>query len=309
MTVLLLFVDGIGLGSPDPDRNPFVRAAVPTLNGLLGGAMTAGRLGDGSPVPLAHPLGWGVATDASLGVPGLPQSASGQTAILTGVNASAAIGRHLNGHPSPSLKAILEEHSLFRRLTEAGRRATFINAYRPRFFDWLARPEAERYRPSASTVAVMAAGLPFRGFAELADGQAVYHDITHHTLVEHEGAPPPVDPYEAGRRAAVLAGSYDFALFEHFLTDMAGHSQETDRAVTVLETYDRFLAGVLEHLDLEQHLLLLTSDHGNIEDLSVKTHTINRVPTLAVGPGAREVAGSISDLTHITPAILRYLGV
>ncbi|NJM98905.1 MAG: hypothetical protein HC800_18680 [Phormidesmis sp. RL_2_1] len=55
---------------------------------------------------------------------------------------------------------------------------------------------------------------------------------------------------------------------------------------------------------LPQHVtLLVTSDHGNVEDLSTKRHTLNRVPLLAIGPHAAEFA-SVKDLSGITPQLI-----
>ena len=90
MGVLLLFVDGVGMGEPDPDKNPLFRARLRRL-----------RLGRGLPAP--DPAGLLVTTDACMGVPGLPQSATGQTSILAGVNARAVVPRTLVRVPDPSL--------------------------------------------------------------------------------------------------------------------------------------------------------------------------------------------------------------
>lgn len=334
MGVFLLFVDGVGLGRRDPAANPFLVARLPHLTALLGGRPLVPDA-----FPLAAGLAHGVAVDANLGVEGLPQSATGQTTILTGVNASQAIGRHLNAYPTPSLRAILREHSLFRQVLARGRTATFLNAYRPEFFQWLEltggepengdpeaiarlftppdagqaapappgwspRAAARRYRPSASTVAVLAAGLPIRTFDQLRAGAAVYHDIDHHTLLAAGYPVPPVTPEEAGRRAAALARRYDFAMYEHFLTDLAGHGQDMARAVQVLENLDRFLGALLAGLDPAEHLLLLISDHGNLEDLGVKTHTRNPVPGICWGAGAAPAAARLRSLTDVAPLVL-----
>lgn len=345
MRVFLLFIDGWGLGEADPASNPLLSARLPHLTALLGG-----RLPLAASLPLAGPPAWAVPTDARLGVPGLPQSATGQTTILTGQNAPLHIGRHLNGYPTPRLKTLLREHSLFKQVAASGRRATFLNAYRPVFFQaepalrqefaagggLAAAPPAPvssaalqaeiaqvrcltggkaprraagrpdrpaRYRPSASTVAVLAAGLPFRSLDDALRGNAVYHDITLWTLRERGFDVPLVDPAKAGRIAARVSAGYDFTMYEHFLTDLVGHSQDHGRAVRVLETLDAFIGGLLAELDGSRTLLLITSDHGNIEDLSVKTHTTNPVPTLLVGAGARQAAQRIADLTDIAPAV------
>jgi len=78
MGVLLLFVDGLGLGEDDPGRNPVARARLRRL-----------RLLRDCPAP--DPAATLIPTDACLGVAGLPQSATGQTSILAGVKTSAVI--------------------------------------------------------------------------------------------------------------------------------------------------------------------------------------------------------------------------
>jgi bisphosphoglycerate-independent phosphoglycerate mutase (AlkP superfamily) len=98
-------------------------------------------------------------------------------------------------------------------------------------------------------------------------------------------------------------------MYEHFLTDLAGHAQDMARAVEVAVNLDGLLDALLARLDLAKHLVILTSDHGNLEDLSTKRHTANPVPTLLWGTGAPAVAAGIRDLADITPAILRHLGV
>ncbi len=297
----------MGLGPDDPTTNPLMRAEMPAFRSLLGGQ----PLWSGA-VPYAAPGLAAAVTDACLDVPGLPQSATGQTAIFTGQNASQAIGRHLNAYPTPNLKAILNEHSIFKRVHERGLAGTFLNGFRPEFFQWVEAGQPlhadRRYRPSASTVAALAAGLQtFRSLDQVRAGQAVGFDIDHHLLRAMGFDLEPVDPVDAGRVAARVAAEHHFALYEHFLTDKAGHSQDADEAVRVLERVDRFLAGVLEALPPD-HLLIITSDHGNLEDLSVKTHTDNPVATIIRGPGAEEMAGEIRSLTDIAPAILKRLG-
>lgn len=306
MRAFLLFLDGVGLGSDDAAVNPLLTARMPALRSLLGGQPLSARA-----LPYARTGLAAAVTDPTLGVPGLPQSATGQTTIFTGQNASQAIGRHLNAYPTPSLKAILNQHSIFKQAAERGLSVTFLNAFRPRFWEWVAAGQPQekdrRYRPSASTVAALAAGMaPFRTLDQLRAGEAVGFDIDHHLLREMGHDLDPIDPIEAGRRAARVAAQFDFTLYEHFLTDQAGHAQKFAEAVQTLERVDGFLQGVLEELP-EDHLLLITSDHGNIEDLSVKTHTMNPVATILRGPGSEKLAGRIRSLTDITPAILSVL--
>jgi hypothetical protein len=287
--VLLLFVDGLGLGEPDPDKNPLLRARLTRL-----------RLAHGLPAP--DPDAVLVPTDACMGVPGLPQSATGQTAILAGVNAPALVGQHVSGYCTALLAALLDGQSLFSRVMACGGTATFANAYTPRYLE-----NPPRFR-SVTTVATAKAGLRFRTLDDLARGDAVFHDFTNRLLPERGYYLPPITPAEAGARLAALTRSHTFTMYEHFLTDLAGHAQDMARAIEVLEDLDGLLDAVLHRIDLSRNLVILTSDHGNVEDLSVRTHTLNPIPTLVWGDGSTEIAAGIRDLADIAAAISRHLG-
>ncbi|OGC03019.1 MAG: hypothetical protein A3G35_13875 [candidate division NC10 bacterium RIFCSPLOWO2_12_FULL_66_18] len=290
MGVLLLFVDGLGLGEDDPGRNPVARARLRRL-----------RLLRDCPAP--DPAATLIPTDACLGVAGLPQSATGQTSILAGVNAPAAMGRHINGYCTKSLAEILDGRSLFSCVKAAGGEATFANAYTPAFLANLPR------FLSVSTVATLRAGLRFRTLDDLARGEALFHDFTNRLLPERGYSLPTITPGEAGRRLACLAQRHAFTMYEHFLTDRAGHTQDMARGVEILEDLEALLDGVLSITDRSADLVILTSDHGNLEDLSTSRHTRNPVPTVLWGAGAAEAAAGIKDLTDIAPAILRHLGM
>ncbi len=290
MGVLLLFVDGLGLGEDDPEKNPVARARVNRLRLLLD-----------RPAPDSTAIL--VPADACLGVPGLPQSATGQTSILAGLNAPAAVGRHINGYCTKSLAALLDGRSLFSRVKAGGGVATFANAYTPGFLEKLPR------FLSVSTVATLRAGLAFRTLDDLARGEALFHDFTNRLLPERGYSLPLVTPREAGARLGRLAERHTFTMYEHFLTDRAGHAQDMARGVEILEDLEDMLEGVLCTLDLSRHLVVLTSDHGNLEDLSTKRHTRNPVPALFWGAGANEVSDRVRCIADIAPAILRHLGV
>jgi len=291
MSVLMIFVDGVGIGDDDPAVNPFARTRTKHLVAASG-------------VPDRPELRAGalvVPTDATLGVDGLPQSASGQTTLLTGINAARHVGRHVHGFCTKPLAGILDGASLFARVRRGGGRATFANAYTPEFF------RGERRFLTVTTVAMKQAGLPFRDLDDLARGEAVYHDITNRGLRERGYEIPVVHPEEAGRRLARLALSHDFTMYEHFQTDQAGHARDMDKAVLLLEQLDLLLDGVLGASDPDELLVVMTSDHGNVEDLTTRSHTRNPVPTMLWGAGREAVAGEMRTLADIAPALLRYL--
>lgn len=291
MSVLMIFVDGVGIGDNNPDTNPLARARTTHLRA------TCGR--NAGPTSRAGALV--VPTEATLGVAGLPQSATGQTALLTGINAARQVGRHVHGYCTRALAEILENRSLFARVTAGGGRATFANAYTPEFF------RGERRFLSVTTVAMQQAGLSFRGLGDLARGEAVYHDITNHGLRERGYDLPEISPEEAGRRLASLALAHDFTMYEHFQTDQAGHRRDMDHGVTLLERLDALVDAVLAASDADALLVVVTSDHGNLEDLTTRTHTTNPVPTMLWGAGREAVGDEIHTLTDIVPALLRHL--
>jgi hypothetical protein len=246
-------------------------------------------------LPNARPL------DACLGVPGIPQSATGQTTLLTGVNAAQLEGRHRRAYPTGQLRKLLAREGLPARLVAGGRRVTFINAFRASSLERIARGT---YPATATTCAMLGAGIPLRGVTELASAGAVYHDLTGEGL--QDPAVAWVSPREAGRRAGEIARQHDFSLFEYFLTDVAGHRRDLGLAISCLEALDAFLGGALEVL-AGRGILVLSSDHGNVEDLATGEHTVNPVPL--AWSGSPPVAIPPASLVHIAPLILSWLEV
>jgi hypothetical protein len=293
--LLLVFVDGIGLGDESAE-NPFVAFPSPTLRALLGGPLTAERVQRRQDLALA-------ALDAVLGVPGLPQSGTGQTTLFTGVNAQAALGRHVPALPGPRLRALIAEHSLLLALVRDGFAVTFANAYTADYVERLRRGEL---RISATTAAVLAAGLRLRLLDDLAAGRAVTWDVTGELFARRAGVPAAVVTAAlAGERLAGLAGHHDFTLYETFLTDLAGHGRWGIAPQVAVAHLDGLLAGILA-VRAADLTLLLTSDHGNLEEPHTR-HTTNPVPLLAVGPAA----GAFADLTRldqVAPRVRAVLG-
>ncbi len=293
MSLVLLFVDGLGVGKENPEINPCIQS-----DSLLSNYFS----GDG----LHHTDGMHcVPLDAGLDVPGLPQSATGQTALLSGVNASKRLGRHLPGFPNSLLRDLLVEKGLLGVLKSSGLRTGFANAYRPEFFRL---PEKVQWRLSVTTVSCLAAGIPLKTIDDIVRQEAIYHDFTNQALIEKGFDLPRMSPEEAGRQLARIAGSYDFLLYEYFLTDRAGHGQNAVRARNEIDRLNRFITAFLS-VSARSHDLIITSDHGNIEDLSVKTHTRNPAMTLIAGPESDNLIQGLASITDISPAVIRYFGV
>ena len=290
-----LTVEQVSVGQVSNLSNSGQAGRLPN-SGQVGNSPYSGQVGN-LPNIVLRPL------DACLGVPGLPQSATGQTALFTGVNAPALMGEHITAHPTARLRAVIAAHSLLKQATETGARVLFANAHSERFWRMVRRGKR---RLGASTLTALATNAPIPTLADLRAGRAVLWDITHEVAAQHLGYDLPIiTPEEAGRRLARLSAAYDLVLYESFLTDLAGHRRvEPD---WVLPRLDAFLGSVLDHLP-PGTTLVLSSDHGNLEDASTKTHTANPVPLLAVGPGADHSQGA-QAITDVAPLILKDLGI
>jgi len=288
--VLLFFIDGLGIGTRGP-HNP--------LDNLEGSVPLAVFQNEDAATFLD---GIVVSTDPCLGVPGRPQSASGQTTILTGVNAPAQIGYHKQGFPNQELRDLIQTHSIFRQLTDAGvAPITFANAYSRRFF-------VERPRwVSATTAAVEAAGLNFRTIEDVKAGAAVFMDYTNRFLIELGEDVVERTEEEAATVLASIVDQNRFTLYEYFITDKVGHAQDMAMARVVLTSLAHFIRELLNKLDLERTTVILTSDHGNIEDLTSRNHTLHQVPTIIWGAHRERIAARIQNLADITPAIVSEL--
>lgn len=290
VSVLLFFIDGLGIGARGP-FNP--------LDGLADAEPLAIFRDEVPQIPFD---GIVVPTDACLGIEGRPQSASGQTTILTGINAPALLGYHKQGFPNAAMLEIIRDHSIFLQLTRAGiEPITFANTYTEWFFK-----ERPRW-VSATTAAVEAAGLRFRTVPDLVAGHAVYQDFTNAVLIERGEDVKLRTADEAASVLASVVSENRFTLYEYFITDKVGHKQDMEAARVVLQNLAALIRGLLTRIDLSHTSVILTSDHGNIEDLSSRNHTLNRVPTIVWGANKERIQSRIQSLADITPAIVETL--
>jgi hypothetical protein len=298
MRVLFIFLDGIGLGENDPATNPFARARMPNLNTLLEGRPL---LKDAAPFHGEYATL--LAIDPAVGVEGLPQSATGQAILLTGMNIPAELGYHYGPKPNREVAAYLNDGTLFSRFTKEGKNTALLNAYPPRYFQGI---DSGKRLYSSIPLAVTNAGLPLFKQEALYAGRALSADFTGDgwRLMLGFVDSPVLDPHQAGRKLATLAKEYDFSLFEYWASDYAGHKQEMETAIGLMETFDSVLGGLIEAWD-EDGLILVTSDHGNMEDVSTRKHTDADVPALVIGDKTArdEFTRDLKDLTDIAPAI------
>ena len=281
LKTLLIFVDGLGLGPEDPAINPIHSGCCPVLERLL----------------------WkeSVPVDAQLDVQGLPQSATGQATLLTGCNAAKLMGRHIEGFPILQLKELVRDKNIFSRLIERHYTCTFANAY---FTSDMNEVYGRRHQ-SVTTVASLQAFGAVRDTTAMLGNRAVYQDLTRQFLRSRGYTGPDVTPYESGQHLLAIAEEYDFTLFEYFQTDLMAHKGTPEDVRRVLSQLNEFLEVLLAWPAQPGRLLVMTSDHGNVEDCRAKQHTANPVPLAAVGEGAEQFKRDIKSLTDFVPELLK----
>ncbi len=279
MRAIFLFIDGVGMRAPAADNavNPEV---CPTL----------WRLFERHAKPI----------DACLGVEGIPQSATGQGTMFTGVNCAKAMGRHCEGFPGPALRKIVETDNLFLQLKKRGRKVRFADAYLIDSVDELA---ARRFK-SVTTVMALTVPESVSTADELETGRAVMQDLTRETIQDRCPNIPVIQPQRAAEHLFSIALENDFTLFEFFQSDVAGHSMDYARACAVLRVYDRFLAALVRFAEAAGITIVLTSDHGNMESMAERGHTRNPVPFVAYGPKEAAMRERVNSLVDVTPSIL-----
>jgi hypothetical protein len=309
MAVVVLFTDGVGVGRRDAAVNPLARSEY-----LLS------RFEDGTAAELPGG-GAAVHVDPTFDVPGRPQSASNQAALLTGEPAPRLVGRHVLGFPDTPLRALLAERSIVRRLVSSGRRATLANAYPAAFLDALGlprRPSAQadldlppawrrRARASAVALAMSAGDVPLRTFDDARAGEGLTHDVDGAAARARGVDVPARSPAEAAEVLLGLAAAHELTWFEHHLADEAGHAQDFALAGAALSAFDRFAREVVARKPPGLHVLVC-SDHGNVEDLSTRNHTRHPVPVLHFGPGGAAPLEDLHTLADVGRRVLELAG-
>jgi 2,3-bisphosphoglycerate-independent phosphoglycerate mutase len=295
MALFFLFVDGVGVGEKNV-LNPLVSERWDAfswftdcegLHSGCGEVIEENRLFK--------------KLDANLGVEGLPQSGTGQVALFSGENASKMIGKHFGPFPYSITKPILQKRSLFHKVLAMGMKPHFLNAYPDIFF----KRSEKRDRWTSTTLMTKSAGVKLNGLQDILEEKAVTAEIIQSAWRDMLGLDvPEITPEDAGARVINGLRKYDLVLYEYYLTDKSGHEMDKEKAERVLTILNRFMIHILKNMD-PGDTFVMTSDHGNMENLDMKTHTRNPVPLFVKGNTAPfKNAESILD---VTPGILKVL--
>lgn len=291
MPVIFIFIDGVGIGKPDKS-NPLFNNGWKSIDYLTNGQ----SLTNLANIVYRENLYY-QPVDANLGVEGLPQSGTGQTTLFTGINASEVLGKHFGPFPHSGIKSLLNNESLFLKAKAAGKSTHFINAYPEIFFE----RSSKRNRWSCTTLMAKAVGQRLNTLSDVLNGDAITAEIIQSAWRDMLGLEvPQILPETAANRLLKKSADYDLVMYEYYLTDKAGHSKDPEMAQRVFSVLDNFLYHLIINKNPDTHLVI-SSDHGNMEDLSIKTHTRNPVPLFISGNGADKIkkAQSIMDVPSI----------
>lgn len=295
MSVVFIFIDGVGVGKPS-SVNPL------SGNGWNSFSVFTGMDGlDDSMGPVFENNLLYTPIDANLGIQGLPQSGTGQTTLFSGVNASEIAGKHYGPFPYSTTRYLLEGKSLFHKIIDFGFKPVFLNAYPEIFF--IKSRKSDRW--TATTLMAKSAGIPLKTVDDLLNENAITAEITQKIWREQLGLDvPEITPRKAAERVLNATKDYDLVMYEFYLTDKAGHSMNKPYADQIRDLLDPFLNHLIANLNKKQ-TLVISSDHGNLEDLSIKSHTRNPVPLFVKGNTKHfSEAKSIMD---VTPGIINTL--
>lgn len=261
--------------------------------------------------------------DAIMHVPGLPQSATGQASIYTGLNTQKILNEHILAYPTKKLAKIILENSLFLKLKKINKTTVFLNAYTDSFFSTLKNDfgiDSDDYdlnidgfterlsfnhRFSATTLQNLSARNPFYHIDDIKKGRSIFHDIDGWVLVKHNILNNMLPESLIMDAFFYNLDKFDLILFEYFLTDIYGHKQSLKNALQSLLSLDRLLSLLIDNVG-QNTSIIIVSDHGNVEDLSVSTHTNNKA---IFGYSNRsDYCGPLpKDLSEVSDYVIRLL--
>ena len=294
----MIFIDGVGIGKLDKENNPFFKFGFRTFIELFNTIPHLKNSFLTSNSIYLKPV------DATLGVDGLPQSGTGQVSIFCGINASKIVGAHFGPFPHSKTIEVLRNKNIFREFINRNKKVFFANAYPKIFFDYL---KSGKTRLSATSMICRLTGIKLNSATDVWRAKALTAEITNERWNKKLNYNIPIiSAKAAARRLLRIASDYNFTLYEFFLTDHLGHGRIKDEFEKIHNNLDEFILELLTKFDKEKLNIVICSDHGNYEDLSVKGHTRNPALFIAAGKQAKLIADSVTDLTQIKSAIIKY---
>ena len=135
--------------------------------------------------------------------------------------------------------------------------------------------------------------------------------VPTYDLAPEMSAVPITDALVAG----IGSGAYDFIVAIYANPDMVGHTGVWDAAVRAAETVDLCLGRVAEAVRSTGGVLVVTADHGNIEEMRDANgnpqtkHTTSPVPIVLAGEGVRGRHLRDGALSDVAPTLCELMAI
>ena len=114
-----------------------------------------------------------------------------------------------------------------------------------------------------------------------------------------------ITPEVAADNMLNICNKNDFVFFEYFITDTYGHKKKREELLNEVDKLNRFIKSIWNNGDNGVDIIL-TSDHGNCEDISTGNHTTNPVPFLLISKNQKlkdEFYSKVASLTDFKEAV------
>jgi 2,3-bisphosphoglycerate-independent phosphoglycerate mutase len=127
---------------------------------------------------------------------------------------------------------------------------------------------------------------------------------------------PEMSAYELTEKLieAQHQNNYDLIVVNYANPDMVGHSGNLEASIKAVETVDDCLAQLCHLIDEKGGLLIITADHGNVEQIHDEetnqphtAHTLNPVPFVIYGKDAQTLSLHPGQLSDIAPTVLKLM--
>lgn len=154
------------------------------------------------------------------------------------------------------------------------------------------------------------AGVALRTWADVRRDEALTSSMTHELearfdMTFFDQRPLALrSPEEAAAILVRLAEHHDFTFYKYQIPDLVSHTGRIDLAREVFGTIERFVEAVLNTVDPRATTVIVTSDHGHLEQLGTsRGHPKSKVPTWYFGPHAERFAARLTSPEGIFDAL------
>ena len=110
-----------------------------------------------------------------------------------------------------------------------------------------------------------------------------------------------------------MDAGYDFIVVNFANGDMVGHTGDFEAAKQAVETVDHELGRIIEKVKANDYAMVLTSDHGNCEEMKddngnmLTNHTVGKVWCFVMAEGVEKVEAG--GLNNVAPTVLKLMGI